>query len=193
MIYFITEDDLAPYINTTDLGVLDQNLNYWQQISLAVTEEIRSYTGHRYDITTDLRGLNLTAINTGITCAVGARYYNTATKLHYVCILAATNQTLTNATYFTQVDSRNQTVLMRFIDMVLYHLHAHITPQNVPTIRHERYDGNDPRQQGGAIGWLKMLQKGDVTTVLTVLVDDEGNEQGHRITYGNVTRNDYRR
>ncbi len=189
MIYFITEDDLLPYVNSVDLGVLDQNSDYWKQISLAVKEEIKSYIGHRYDIDTDLRGLNLSADGLGITASEGDRYYNTTTKLHYICIQDATAIDLTNTAYFTQVDSRNQIVLQKFIDMVLYHLHAHITPQNIPTIRQQRYDGDDSKQLGGAIGWLKMLQKGDVTTVLTVIVDDEGIAQGERINYGSVTDN----
>ena len=142
-LYYITEDDLLPYVNSTDLAVLDQGSDYWQQISLAVKEEIRSYVGHRYDIDTDLRGLNLSVDGLGITASVGDRYYETTTKKHYVCIQDATAIDLTDTDYFTQQDSRNQIVLQKFIDMVLYHLHAHITPQNIPTIRQQRYDGDD--------------------------------------------------
>lgn len=192
-LYFITEDDLLPYVNSTDLAVIDQGSDYWQQISRAVKEEIRSYLGHRYNIDTDIRGLNLSSNGLSITAVAGDRYYETTTKLHYLCILDATTIDITNTTYFTQVDNRNQVVLMRFIDMVIYHLHAHITPQNIPTIRQERYDGNDSRQTGGAIGWLKMLQKGDVTAVLTVKLDDDGVAEGERISYGNISKANYKR
>jgi hypothetical protein len=191
--YFITEDDLLPYVNSVDLGVLDQGLDYWKQVSLAVVEEIRSYIGHRYNIDTDLRGLNLSADGLGITATANDRYYQTTTKKHYLCILDATAIDLTNTTYFTEIDSRNQVVLMRFIDMVLYHLHAHITPQNIPTIRQQRYDGDDSKQLGGAIGWLKMLQKGNVTAVLTVNLDSDGEQEGERITYGNISKASYKR
>ena len=186
--YFITEDDLKPYVDDNTFDVLDQGSDYWKQISLAVTEEIRSYIGHRYDIDTDLRGLNLSADGLGITASVGDRYYQSTTKLHYICILDATAIDLTNTTYFTQTDDRNQIVLMKFIDMVLYHLHAHITPQNIPSIRFERYKGTDTKD-GSALDWLRMLQKGDVTTVLTVRVDDDGEEIGERINYGSISAN----
>lgn len=185
--YFITEDDLKPYVNDVDFAVLDQgDDSNWQQLSLAVKDEIQSYLGHRYDIDFDLRGLNLSADGLGIDASVNDRFYQTTTGLHYICISDATGQDLTNTAYFTQSDSRNNIVKMRFIDMLLYHLHSHITPQNIPTIRQQRYDGDDSKQAGGAIGWLKMLQKGDVTTILTVLLDDDGNEEGERITYGSV-------
>jgi len=74
-----------------------------------------------------------------------------------------------NTTYWTQGDNRNPQIVMYYIDILLYHLHARINPRNIPELRNIRYNGgvdaNDTRAayaQAGAIGWLKNIEKGKI-------------------------------
>ncbi len=75
-----------------------------------------------------------------------------------------------NTTYWTKGDNRNQQIVMYLIDITLYHLHSRINPRNVPELRMIRYDGNDPKQTGGALGWLKRVAAGDVSADLPEIV-----------------------
>lgn len=61
-------------------------------------------------------------------------------------------------------DNRNALVVMYLIDMTVYHLHANISPENVPEIRHVRYQA--------AIDWLKKVAKGDISPNLPELSGD---------------------
>ncbi len=75
---------------------------------------------------------------------------------------SVTGELPTNTDYWTAGDNRNQQIVLFLMDIVLYHLHARINPRNIPDLRKERYNGNDPKDDGGAIGWLKRVAKGNV-------------------------------
>lgn len=79
-----------------------------------------------------------------------------------------------NTTYWTKGDNRNPQVVMYLIDILLYHLHSRINPRNIPELRNIRYDGNGPMQIGGAIGWLKNVQKGKVSLALNEIQPTQG-------------------
>jgi len=81
----------------------------------------------------------------------------------------------TDATKWTAGDNRNQQIVMYLIDITLYHLHSRINPRNIPDLRKERYDGNNPQQNGGAIAWLKRCASGDVTADLPNILPEQGN------------------
>jgi hypothetical protein len=76
--------------------------------------------------------------------------------------------------YWTQGDNRNKVILMYLIDMTLYHLHSRLNPRNVPELRFVRYDGGHPLQSGGAIGWLKNIASGKLTTALREINPKQG-------------------
>lgn len=80
----------------------------------------------------------------------------------------------TDTTKWTAGDNRNQQIVMYLIDITLYHLHSRINPRNVPDLRKERYDGNNPQQNGGAIAWLKRCASGDVTADLPNIIPQQG-------------------
>ncbi len=82
--------------------------------------------------------------------------------------------------YWTLGDNRNAKIVELMIDIVVYHTHARIQPRNIPEIRKERYDGNDPDQKGGAIGYLKLVQKGTVQMDLPRHDDDQ---RGQNVTW----------
>ena len=80
----------------------------------------------------------------------------------------------TDTTKWTAGDNRNQQIVMYLIDITLYHLHSRINPRNIPDLRKERYDGNNPTQNGGAIAWLKRCGSGDVTADIPVIIPTTG-------------------
>lgn len=82
-----------------------------------------------------------------------------------------------NESVWSNSDNRDQQMVMYFVDITLYHLHARIAPRNVPELRINRYDA--------AVDWLKMCAKGDVTPNLPVLQP----KQGGRIRFGSQIRN----
>jgi hypothetical protein len=88
----------------------------------------------------------------------------------------------TDGTVWTVGDNRNQQVVLYLLDITLYHLHSRINPRNIPDLRKERYDGNSPNQNGGAIGWLKRIASGDITADLPNIQP----QQGMSIRYGNA-------
>lgn len=83
--------------------------------------------------------------------------------------------------------SRDAKLVQVVTDVALYHLFTTVVPRNIPIVRLQRYDGNDPIQRGGAIGWLKMVQKGTIQMDLPVKTDSDGLAEGHRVIYGNKT------
>ena len=87
------------------------------------------------------------------------------------------NTNITNTTYWTKGDNRDQQMVLYFIDLALYHLHSRIAPNNIPQLRIDRYDS--------AIEWLKMCAKGEVTPNLPKIQPKEG----ARIRYGGNIRN----
>lgn len=119
----------------------------------------------------------------------------------YTCVIANSNIKPTEAAYWgtgvpytvtgeypdndlvwTKGDNRNQQIVMRLIDITLYHLHSRINPRNIPDLRKDRYDGNREAQTLGAIGWLKSVARGDVNADLPVYSP----ERGLSIRYGNA-------
>jgi hypothetical protein len=80
----------------------------------------------------------------------------------------------TDATLWTKGDNRNQQIVMYLVDITLYHLHSRINPRQIPDLRKERYDGNNPQQNGGAIAWLKRVAAGDLTADLPNIIPQSG-------------------
>ncbi len=90
----------------------------------------------------------------------------------------------TNLTYFTKGDNRNPQIKMYLIDIILYHLHSRLNPRNIPELRNIRYDGNSSLQTGGAIGWLKNVEKGKVN----LNVPEIEPKQGGSIRFGSYPK-----
>lgn len=76
-------------------------------------------------------------------------------------------------------DSRNAYIVMIMVDIVLYHIHSRINPNQVPQIRIDRYYS--------ALDWLKAVNAGKITPDLPPLDTDNTNTV---IAYGsNEKRN----
>lgn len=78
----------------------------------------------------------------------------------------------TDDTKWTLGDNRDQNILIKVVDIALYHLHSRIAPQNIPALRQNRYDD--------ALTYLKAAAKGNVTIDMPVIQP----KQGQRISYG---------
>lgn len=70
---------------------------------------------------------------------------------------------------------RNYILVLRVVDMAVYHLHAAIDPRNVNDLRRDRY--------AEALSWLKGLSKGDYTIDLPL--KDIGGGGGYFLYGGN--------
>lgn len=77
--------------------------------------------------------------------------------------------------------SRNPYLIMILVDIVLYHLHSRISPNNIPKIRMDRYDE--------AMSWLKQVSKGEASLSECLKTDEEG-EEIKSIPWGSKSRND---
>lgn len=86
-------------------------------------------------------------------------------------------------TKYTQGDNRNQQIVMYLMDMTLFHLHRRINPRNIPDLRKEAYNGNDPKDGGGALGWLNKVAKGMINADLPEIALNEGLS----ISWGNAS------
>lgn len=80
-------------------------------------------------------------------------------------------------------DVRSALVIMFLLDMVIYHIHARIAPQNVPVIRENRYNA--------AIKYLRDVQKGDITPDLPPVTDSAGNQITEEIQYNSYPKLKY--
>ena len=152
---FLTELDYKSQIKDEHLAVVtgadpDERI----RSEAAALGEMKSYLRTKYD--TDKIFIDVRKWDENVAYIIGDhvifndRIYNT--------IVANTNkQPDLNTTEWSASDLRDQTIIMFAIDMVLYHLHSSINPRDIPALRKQRYDGDDPRQIGGAIGWLRKL------------------------------------
>jgi hypothetical protein len=84
---------------------------------------------------------------------------------------------LNNTSYWAQGDNRNQQLLMYAMDMVLYHVHSRIAPNNIPQLRQTRYNN--------AISWLQKVGRGELAAELPLLQSADRN----RIRFGGNVKN----
>lgn len=95
---------------------------------------------------------------------------------------------------WTKGDNRDKQLLGYMCDMSLYHLHARLSPNNIPLLRTERYMGKETDRStlGGrlyfpeysALGWLQGCSEGRLTPRLPVIQPN----QGRRIRWGGMIK-----
>lgn len=191
MNYFLVSDDYLSLIESGDLAIVDgSSTDVLNQSMLTAIEEVAGYIRHRYNEREIFKTIQVSSTGLAVVASVGDRIYQSTSKKHYVCILDSADKDLTNTTYFTQKDERNPKIVQVAIDVLLYHMHSRISPRNIPDLRRLRYDGDDPAQRGGAIGYLKQVQKGVITPNLPVT--DNTDQSGHRVAYGKSDTSKYK-
>ena len=67
-------------------------------------------------------------------------------------------------------------------------MQSKINPRNIHDLRKERYNGNDPLERGGAIGWLKKVAGGEVNADLPEILPS----QGVSIDFGTIPKRNNR-
>lgn len=175
-------------------GFLPTNATYWELVCadkalFYVTLPYSEYdNATEYAISTQVWYNNIVYTNT-VAC-VGVLPTNTGFWSAGAAYTVAAGTKPTDTTKFTAGDNRNQQIVMYLIDITLYHLHSRINPRNVPDLRKERYDGNNPQQNGGAVAWLKRCASGDVTADLPNIVTQQGMSIRFN-TLTSVTNNTY--
>ncbi len=116
----------------------------------------------------------------------GVQYWGTG-----VAYSVAAATLITNSTYWSLGDNRDQKLLMVCVDIALYHVHARISPKNIADLRIHRYmgDSQDREVRGqrvlyptySALGWLQAAVIGnDITPELPALQP----RKGKRIRFG---------
>jgi len=182
---------------TTDVSVINQNVD-------TAISFVSGYLTQRFDMSLydDCQFINVDNDGTTTAEATAGNYVMLATysdvsgeftgMATYLCILDTTAATeLADTTYFTlkAKDWRHQTLVTTCCDVALYHLSARVAPNTAPAIRKERFDGDGNKKNSAcAISWLEDVQKGSINCDgLVVITDDDGVEEGNRITVINST------
>lgn len=191
---FIIKADFETLIKGTNLDEVTETTDAIIENAIgSAVEEAAGYIRHRYDEDATFKAVKIVTSDTVSGVTTGDRFYNSTSKLFYHAIVDG-GTTLTNTAQFTQADNRNQKLKDVVVDIVLFNIHSRIQPRNIPELRRIRYDGDDAKQTGGAIGWLKMVQRGTIQPDLTVYVDSEGEapEAGQRVSYGTSPSTSYK-
>lgn len=190
---FLIDVDYTTLIKQDRLNdIIDSEPDILTKALPAAQEEAAGFIRHRYDETKTFKSVTVVADNTVSGVTAGDRFYNSTSKLFYVAT-ADGGVDLTNTSFFEQKDDRNPKLVEVVVDIVLYNIHSRVNPKTVPTHRRIRYDGDDPKQQGGALGWLKMVQKGTITPDLEVITDENGDtpQNTESVAYGTSSNSAY--
>ncbi len=75
----------------------------------------------------------------------------------------------TNAIFSAVGNSRHKSIIRIAVDIMLYHLHARIDPNQIPEIRQIRYDA--------AIKWLREVRDGKMSPEGLPFIDEDGDGQ----------------
>jgi len=187
MNYFIVKEDILQTYPLESLDRLTNNTDLiWQNEIIRAVEEISAFLRARYDV--NLIFAPVTFYTALLTFVTGQRVYDNVAKKHYVCIKDAVAGTLlTNTTYFTESDTRNQKVVEMTVDTIVYKLLSRLNSIDMPKNRKERYDGDSPLQTGGVIGYLKNIAKGLLQMDLPLIEANQLDQTGNRVMYGEAT------
>jgi hypothetical protein len=79
-----------------------------------------------------------------------------------------------DTTYWTKGDNRNQLIVRFLLDISAYHFMRAVPARGIPEHIKEAYNGNDPMDRGGAIGWLKRVAAGEINADLPEIIITQG-------------------
>ncbi len=187
---YIIKNDFKRVLNPVDLDRLTAaDDNVWLEGQKSAIEEASSYLRNRYDSSKEFRDIVL-HVATNI-YAEGDRVYTAAVspaaEIFYVAVQAIpANTVLTDTAFWTKIDDRNQKLISVILIIILYENYTRLNGSEIPQWLSLRYDGGDPRQTGGIIGYLKNIQKGTVQINLPLRAEvaDGTTQNGNRIAYG---------
>jgi hypothetical protein len=103
----------------------------------------------------------------------------------YTCVQLGTNKPLLDTDFWEKKDPRNPLIVMYMCDIVIYHLFAHIMPNNIPQIRIDRYKH--------ALKWLAEVRDGKIDPALSIITPEPSEKAANAYTsHKNGTRKNYR-
>lgn len=176
---FITRFDLETTINVDDVDILAENNSDHLTAQEKAISTVKSYIQHRYD--PDEVFIEVNEFNPQTAYVVDDLIYYK--RKYYVCIQAGTGNLPTVTAYFTESDSRDPSIVDIVCILTVYFLFRKVSPRVIPDLITDEYDR--------VIDDLKAYQKGTRTILLTVHLDDDDEEEGHRITYDSETQKDW--
>lgn len=174
---FLTDIDYKNHQREEDLNILTNGNTASVRIfaEAAAQEEIRSYLASLYDV--DRIFIDVLLWNNSTTYSVNDQvHYND--KLYYAKNVHTNDQPL--GTNWTEGDLRNPLIVMRAMDIAIYHMYAKIPQRQTPEDVVFRYEE--------AIAWLKMVAKGMFKPNLPKLTE----EQGKSILFGTTEKINWR-
>jgi len=179
---FLRRKDYDTLIQLDNLDVvISSDATIRTEGELAATAEMQSYLRHRYDVAKIF--ITLAVYDNTVAYAEGDLVaYATIDDDLYSANQATTagENPVSTPAKWDKGDTRDQLIKMHLIDLTLYHLHSRINPRNIPELRLTRRDE--------AIAWLKMVNKGELTTGLPVLASPT--DAGLKIRWGSVEKFD---
>lgn len=185
---YLIRQDFESIISLDNLDRLtNSNDRVWQAAEKVALEEMKSYMRHRYDVDYEFRGIVLH--DQALSYLEDERVYidDGSVITFYVALQdVPANTLITDSSFWKEGDDRNQKLVNICTIILLYENYTRLNGNDLPNWLAVRYDGNDPLQKGGAIGYLKNIQKGVVSLDLRLLEDvQSGDDQsGNRISYG---------
>lgn len=184
---FLQKSDFYPIISTSDLDDLigfDENNDDILNVEMAnVVEDVSGYLRSRYNVDSIFTPILTYSAQTAYT--EGQRLISN--NVLYVCINdAVAGILITDTDYFTPIDNRNKKIIQVCVDICIYNLMSRLNNYDIPAHRKERYDGNDPKQTGGAIGWLKSVSKGLIQPDLPLIEANQTDQTGNIEMYGSA-------
>lgn len=177
---FINRYDLETTLNSKDIEILAPSDEEMKATITKAISTIKSYIQHRYNpdeiFITPIEVFSLsTTYAIDEVLRIGS--------IFYTCILESTGNELTDTTYFTEGDTRDPSIVDICTILTIYYLFRKVQPRNIPDWITDEYDK--------IVKDLISYQKGTRMIELPVKLDDDDEEEGHRITYGSETAKDW--
>lgn len=177
---FLTDLDYKNHQRVGDLRILTNgdNINVRNFAEAAAQEEMISFLGLRFD--TDLIFIDVLTWNNTSTYTVGDHVLKDDLIYNAISDHAGTDPATSN-TDWALGDLRNQLVVMRMIDIAIYHMYAKIPNRQTPEDVVYRYEET--------ISWLKNVAKGLYSPKLPLLENDTTE---NKILFGNNEKINWR-
>jgi len=184
--YYLQKADFTRYIPLANLdSITEADDTVWQKMLSSVIETASSYMRFRYDTVKEF--LPIETHVPANTYKIDERVFD-GTDLYFAIQAVPTLTLLTNTLFWTKADSRNQAMIDVIVVLVLYSIYSRINGSEIPNWIQVLYDGGDPRQTAGKIGYLKEIRKGTVDIDIDLLADvaDGTNQSGNSFAFGSA-------
>lgn len=174
--------------NATTTGFVPTNTTYWTYITEDNSMYFVTLPNDEWDkATTYAAGDVVWFLDKNYTCLKANYNLNPSDATNVAFWGSGTAYALAAAilpddtTYWTKGDNRNPLIVRYLLDISAYHFMRAVPARGIPEHIKEAYNGNDPMDRGGAIGWLKRVASGEINADLPEIIVT----QGLAISYGN--------